>query len=86
MDSPYPLNVGACRYMAESMAMTEPYDNQEQNFILGHLVTFASDLYEALVMVRDADNDCLADGFSAIPASARLKIDAAIAVAEGTQS
>ena len=37
-----PLNAAARRYMAESMAMTEPYDDQEQNWILGHLVTFAS--------------------------------------------
>lgn len=39
-------------------------------------------LYEALVMVRDADNDCRLDGLPMIPSVARAKIDAALAAAE----
>lgn len=42
-----------------------------------------ADMLEALVMIRDADNDCKADGLPTIPPSARAKIDAAIAKAEG---
>jgi len=41
------------------------------------------ELLEALVMVRDADDDCLADGLPNIPSMARAKIDAAIKKAEG---
>jgi hypothetical protein len=43
----------------------------------------ATELYEALVMVRDADDDCHSDGLQTIPRIARAKIDAAIAKAEG---
>lgn len=43
----------------------------------------ASDLYSALVMVRDADDDCEKDGLPTIPPGARSRIDAAIAKAEG---
>lgn len=39
------------------------------------------ELVEALTMVRDADNDCRADGLPTIPAPARAKIDAALATA-----
>ena len=41
------------------------------------------DLLEALVMVRDADNDCRADGLPTMPQAARAKINAAIAKATG---
>lgn len=41
------------------------------------------ELLAALIMVRDADNDCHADGLQTIPQIARAKIDAAIAKAEG---
>jgi hypothetical protein len=41
------------------------------------------DLYEALEMVRDADEDCKKDGLPTIPREARAKIDAALAKAEG---
>lgn len=37
------------------------------------------ELLEALLMVRDADDDCKRDGLPTIPASARARIDAAIA-------
>lgn len=36
-------------------------------------------LREALIMVRDADDDCHRDWFKTIPAPARAKIDAALA-------
>lgn len=35
------LNQRAMTYMAECMAMRQPLNDQEQNWILGHLVTFA---------------------------------------------
>jgi hypothetical protein len=47
------------------------------------LIEAAPDLLEALVMVRDADEDCKRDGLPTIPSAARAKIDAAIAKAEG---
>ena len=48
------------------------------------LIAAAPELLEALVMVRDADEDCKRDGLPTIPPAARAKIDAAIAKAEGT--
>jgi hypothetical protein len=47
------------------------------------LIAAAPELLAALEMVRDADNDCRLDGLKTIPPSARAKIDAAIAKAEG---
>jgi hypothetical protein len=47
------------------------------------LLAAAWDLYEALEMVRDADEDCKKDGFPTIPDIPRAKIDAALAKAEG---
>jgi hypothetical protein len=47
------------------------------------LIASAPELLEALLMVRDADNDCLTDGLPTIPSMARAKIDAAIKKAEG---
>lgn len=79
----YRLGDGVVRYMAEAMGMRHPLDDQDQNFICGHIQTFADGLYQALVMVRDADNDCRADGLKTIPAAARARIDKAIAKAEG---
>jgi hypothetical protein len=35
------LGTLAAAYMASDMAMTEPLEDQEQNWILGHLHTFA---------------------------------------------
>jgi hypothetical protein len=32
------------RYMAKSMAMTDVYEDQEQNWIFGHMVTLAQRL------------------------------------------
>jgi hypothetical protein len=46
------------------------------------LIAAAPTMYEALVMVRDADEDCKCDGLPTIPSSARAKINAAIAKAE----
>ncbi len=47
------------------------------------LMAASPDLYEAVVMIRDADDDCERDGLPRIPLGARKKIDAAIARAEG---
>jgi hypothetical protein len=47
------------------------------------LLSAAPDLFEALVMVRDADNDCRRDGLTTIPVPAREFIDRALAKAEG---
>jgi hypothetical protein len=47
------------------------------------LIAAAPDLYEALEMVRDADEDCHKDGLPTIPPAARQKIDAALAKARG---
>lgn len=44
-----PLNKAAREYMAECMDMHDVYEDQEQNFILGHLVTFAARLEAALL-------------------------------------
>lgn len=41
-------------------------------------------LLEALVMVRDADDDCIRDGLPRIPNLPRAKIDAAISRATGS--
>lgn len=49
------------------------------------LIAAAPELLEALIMVRDADEDCKADGLPSIPPAARTKIDAAIAKANGVQ-
>jgi hypothetical protein len=49
------------------------------------LIAAAPELLEALVMVRDADDDCRADGLPTIPPMARAKIDRVIAKAEGQQ-
>jgi hypothetical protein len=46
------------------------------------LIAAAPDLLEALIMVRDADDDCRKDGFREMPPPARARIDAAIAKAE----
>lgn len=50
-----------------------------------HLMGAAPELYEALVMMRDADDDCRHDGLQTIPQPARARIDAAIAKAEGRE-
>lgn len=49
------------------------------------LIAAAPDLYEALEMVRDADEDCKRDKLPTIPPLARAKIDAALAKARGGQ-
>lgn len=49
------------------------------------LIGAAPDILEALIMVRDADDDCRQDGLPTIPAPARAKIDRAIAKAEGRE-
>lgn len=40
-------------YMAESMAMRDTDTDQEQNWILGHMQTFALDLLDSLSQQRD---------------------------------
>lgn len=57
---------------------------QEPSEANAHLIAAAPELLSALEMVRDADNDCKRDGLPTIPASARAKIDAAIAKATGS--
>lgn len=47
------------------------------------LISAAADMLEALIMVRDADDDCKRDGLPSMPPLARAKIDAAIDKAEG---
>lgn len=47
------------------------------------MVAAAPKLYGALIMVRDADEDCKKDGLPTIPPIARKRIDDAIAMAEG---
>jgi len=50
---------------------------------IDHKKEAAEDLYQALVMVRDADNDFKSEGNIGIPGMARIKIDKAIEKAEG---
>lgn len=50
------------------------------------LIAAAPDLLEALVMVRDADDDSGKDGLPRIPGAARSKIDRAIAKALNTDT
>ena len=47
------------------------------------LIAAAPDMLEALVMIRDADEDCRKDGLPTLPPLARFKIDRALAKAEG---
>ena len=49
----------------------------------GYKLGAALELYEALEMMRDADEDCKRDGLPTIPAPARARIDAALAKADG---
>lgn len=52
------------------------------------LLSAATELFDALEMVRDADNDCIRDGLPhhRIPLMARAKIDAALKKATGETS
>lgn len=59
-------------------AVMDGYDAQ--------LIAAAPELLEALIMVRDADNDCAKDGLPTIPVSARGRIDRAIAKALNTDT
>ena len=52
------------------------------NIAFKQLLAQRDALLEALVMVRDADNDSKLDGLPTIPPSARAKIEAAIKMAE----
>ena len=51
-----------------------------------HLIAAAPELLEALVMIRDADDDSGKDGLRRIPGAARSKIDRAIAKALNTDT
>jgi hypothetical protein len=50
--------------------------------LIVHRVNTWEPLHEALLMVRDADDDCRRDGLSTIPKAARARIDAALKLAE----
>ncbi len=63
---------------AEGLLIAASMKDEDAN-----LIAAAPDLLAALIMVRDADDDCRADGLPTLPAPARAKIDAAIAKAEG---
>ena len=65
-----PSNYAARRYMAEKMGMTDVYEDQDQNWILGHLATFGLELAEALAEIRK---------FEDLSADARAKLDALLA-------
>lgn len=54
------------------------WKNGEAN---ARLIAAAPDLLEALIMVRDADDDCKSDGLPTIPSIARATINAAISKA-----
>ena len=56
--------------------------NAEEN---GPLLAASWELYDALEMVRDADEDCKRDGLTTMPPIPRAKIDAALAKARGEQ-
>ena len=64
-------------------AIGRAYGAGEEVRANARLIAAAPDLYQALVMVRDADNDCRKDGLNTIPDVPRAVIDAAIAKAEG---
>jgi hypothetical protein len=54
---------------------------EETELMRGDLAHYSSEierLREALIMVRDADDDCHKDGFPTIPPMARAKIDKAL--------
>lgn len=74
LDGETPLNAGIRRYMAEQMGMEHVYEDQDENFILGHLATFVQRLYDALVAVKGGD---------ALDGAIQEKVDDAIAYAEG---
>lgn len=70
--------------------VSEWTDDFQRMSVCGHigeanarLIAAAPDMLAALIMVRDADDDCLRDGLPTIPPAARATIDAAIAKAEG---
>lgn len=50
----------------------------DEEFANARLIAAAPDLLEALIMVRDADEDCKRDGLPTIPIIARATIDRAI--------
>lgn len=62
------------------IATVHKHDEQAE---FAQLIAAAPDLLEALIMVRDADEDCRKDGLRRINTMARAKIDRAIAAAKG---
>ena len=48
------------------------------------LIAAAPELFDVVIMIRDADDDCGRDNLPRIPACARAAIDAAIAKATGS--
>lgn len=74
---------GTPKFVAVMFNDPDTPENEPMRFANAHLIAAAPDLYEALEMVRDADDDCHKDGLQTIPSVARSKIDAAIAKAKG---
>ena len=54
---PKPKQIGvlAVAYMKKQMAMSQPFDDQEQNWILGHLCKFASERLRAASRERNKE-------------------------------
>ena len=60
-------------------------DNIDECRANAQLISAAPDLFHALEMVRDSDEDCKKDGLPTIPTIARHVIDKAIAKATGKE-
>ena len=71
-----------CMLVAQAFNWMLDAEGDEQCWADARLIAAAPMMYEALVMVRDADEDCRRDGLPTIPPAARAFIDAAIAKAE----
>lgn len=67
------INAAAVRYMGEQMAMTKPWEDQEQNWILGHMVTFVAGLVDAAREEGRRAGLDIALGWIAIEMQARIE-------------
>lgn len=83
-----PNSGGHARMICQGISASERgYGSRDQRQAIadadGALIAAAPDLYAALVMVRDADEDRKRDGYRGMPYMPRAAIDRAIARAEG---